>query len=456
MEIEGLEAVAATAADLALDALTEALDHLIGVVEGGGLETFDGPGLIEFLQRFERLRNRTALVDHRALRAAESVRLPEKVGQPTLKTVLGWALRLSPGEAARRVRAAEALGEQVTLTGERLAPTRPALARAQRGGRASPEQLDVCLRALDTVDHRGFDPADLDTADGLLAQFATTFPPKELRLLAAQVVDRIDPDGSRPQDDVNRDRRHLTLRALRDGTYFLEGRLTGAVGAKLHAVLGPLAKPRPQTVVLDDGHDVEEPDPRHHPQRVHDALEEVCDRLLRSGTLPDTGGTPATVIITIPEGDLVARRRWGVTSDGTVLSAETVADLGGEADVYPTVVGSTGVVLQVGRTRRLATPGQTVALIARDGGCSFPGCDRPPEWCERHHILEWAQGGRTDLDNLTLLCAYHHHNFAARGWTCLMIDGLPAWTPPRWVDPEQRPLRHARITARQQEGVLRC
>ena len=178
-------------------------------------------------------------------------------------------------------------------------------------------------------------------------------------------------------------------------------------------------------MVLDDGRTVDEPDPRHHPQRMHDALEEVCDRLLRSGTLPDTGGTPSTVIITIPEGDLAARRRWGVTSDGTMLSADTVADVANEADVYPTVIGSTGVVLQVGRTRRLATPGQTVALIARDGGCSFPGCDRPPEWCERHHILEWAQGGKTDLDNLTLLCAYHHHNFASRGWTCLMIDGLP-------------------------------
>ena len=231
--------------------------------------------------------------------------------------------------------------------------------------------------------------------------------------------------------------------------------MTGAVGAKLHAVLGPLAKPRPQTVVLDGGRTVDEPDPRHHPQRLHDALEEVCNRLLRSGTLPDTGGTPATVIITIPAGDLTARKRWGVTSDGTTVSADTVSDIAGEADVYPTVVSTTGVVLQLGRTRRLATPGQTVALIARDGGCSFPGCDRPPEWTERHHIKAWAEGGKTDLDNLTLLCAYHHHNFASRGWTCRMIDGLPAWIPPRWVDREQRPLRHARITARQHGQRLR-
>ena len=209
-------------------------------------------------------------------------------------------------------------------------------------------------------------------------------------------------------------------------------------------------------MTLEDGRKVDNEDPRHHGQRTHDALEEVCDRLLRSGTLPDSGGTPATVIVTIDEHDLQARTRWGVTSDGTMMSADTVVGLAGEADLYPTVVSSLGVVLQLGRTRRLASCGQTMALIARDGGCSFPGCDRPPEWCERHHVLDWSRGGRTDLDNLTLLCAYHHHNFASRGWTCVMIDDLPTWIPPRWVDPEQRPQRHARITARQQGQRVRC
>ena len=232
--------------------------------------------------------------------------------------------------------------------------------------------------------------------------------------------------------------------------------MTGAVGAKLRAVLSPLAAPRPQTVVLEDGREVSEPDPRHHGQRMHDALEEVCDRLLRSGTLPDTGGIPSTVILTIPEADLAAQARWGVTSDGTVLSADTARRLADQAEVWPTVVTRRGVVLRMGRTRRLATPGQTVALIARDGGCSFPGCQRPPEWCERHHVVAWVDGGPTDLDNLTLLCAYHHHNFAGRGWTCRMIDGLPAWTPPKWVDPQQRPLTNTRITARRHPERLRC
>ena len=209
-------------------------------------------------------------------------------------------------------------------------------------------------------------------------------------------------------------------------------------------------------MTTQDGREVKDEDLRHHGQRMHDAIEEACDRLLRSGTLPDTGGTPASVIITIGEDDLRARRRWGVTSDGTVLSAEAVVGLADEADLYPAVVNSLGVVLQLGRTRRLASCGQTMALIARDGGCSFPGCDRPPEWSQRHHVVDWASGGRTDLGNLTLLCAFHRHNFAARGWTFVMIDDLPAWIPPKWVDREQRPLRNARVLARQQSGQLRC
>ena len=98
-----------------------------------------------------------------------------------------------------------------------------------------------------------------------------------------------------------------------------------------------------------------------------------------------------------------------------------------------------------GRTKRIATRGQTLALIARDGGCSFPGCDKPPEWCQRHHIVSWADGGTTDLDNLTLLCGRHHRDFAAAGWTCRMIDGLPAWIPPDWVDRTRTPRRHHRV-----------
>jgi len=51
-------------------------------------------------------------------------------------------------------------------------------------------------------------------------------------------------------------------------------------------------------------------------------------------------------------------------------------------------------------------------LAVRDGGCRFPGCDRPVSWCEAHHVVPWADGGATALSNLVLLCWRHHHDFA--------------------------------------------
>ena len=91
-----------------------------------------------------------------------------------------------------------------------------------------------------------------------------------------------------------------------------------------------------------------------------------------------------------------------------------------------------------------------MALIARDGGCSFPGCTHPPQWCDRHHILDWILGGPTDLDNLTLLCRYHHTHFLQKGWTCrINPDGLPEWIPPRWIDQHQHPHINTRIQRHQ-------
>ncbi len=99
------------------------------------------------------------------------------------------------------------------------------------------------------------------------------------------------------------------------------------------------------------------------------------------------------------------------------------------------IENSKGVPLYLGRTTRIATPGQTIALAARDRGCSFPGCDRPPSHCQRHHITDWANGGPTDIDNLTLLCGYHHREHAKRGWECVMLERATALATTRLARP---------------------
>ncbi|HEV7898594.1 MAG TPA: HNH endonuclease signature motif containing protein, partial [Planosporangium sp.] len=84
------------------------------------------------------------------------------------------------------------------------------------------------------------------------------------------------------------------------------------------------------------------------------------------------------------------------------------------------------------------------ALILRDRGCAFPGCGRPPRWCDGHHITHWADGGPTTLANAVLLCGFHHRLIHHSPWQVSInpADGLPEFTPPAYLDPNQRPQRN--------------
>ena len=168
--------------------------------------------------------------------------------------------------------------------------------------------------------------------------------------------------------------------------------------------------------------------------------------LLKSADQPLVGGVPASVIITVHLADLLAKAGLAETNDGTVLTAEQLLRIADEAEIWLTIINHNNVPLALGRSQRLASRGQTMALIARDAGCSFPGCTHPPSWSDRHHIKDWILGGNTDFDNLTLLCRYHHTHFLQKGWTCRINgDGLPEWIPPWWIDQQQRPQLNTRI-----------
>ncbi|HYF47302.1 MAG TPA: HNH endonuclease, partial [Acidimicrobiales bacterium] len=94
--------------------------------------------------------------------------------------------------------------------------------------------------------------------------------------------------------------------------------------------------------------------------------------------------------------------------DGTQLTGAELRRLACEADIIPIVLSGDGVPLDVGRTFRLATYWQRLALRALHATCAVEGCDVPFDQCEVHHLRPWEKGGRTDLDNLVPLCSYHH------------------------------------------------
>jgi hypothetical protein len=106
---------------------------------------------------------------------------------------------------------------------------------------------------------------------------------------------------------------------------------------------------------------------------------------------------------------------------GGTISARTAQRLACDCDWAQIRVE--GGQINLGRTRRRVSPTQRRLLWLRDDGCVFPGCDRPPGWCEAHHLVFWDHGGPTDMDNLCLLCSYHHHLCHEGRWRAQREEG---------------------------------
>ncbi|MEV6966146.1 DUF222 domain-containing protein [Hamadaea sp. NPDC051192] len=186
-----------------------------------------------------------------------------------------------------------------------------------------------------------------------------------------------------------------------------------------------------------------EPDLRSAGARRADALVEVCQRIMNAGELPDNGGEKPHLTITLPWDALQAKVGAGLLDTGDRLTPETVRRLACDAMIIPAVLGGDGQVLDVGRARRLIDGPLRRALVLRDRGCAFPGCDRPPQWCHGHHIESWADGGATCLANSVLLCGFHHREIHHGHWEVRMRpDGFPEFLPPAFVDPQRRPVRN--------------
>ena len=136
---------------------------------------------------------------------------------------------------------------------------------------------------------------------------------------------------------------------------------------------------------------------------------------------------------------------------GCELSAGELRRLCCEAELIPVVLGGASEVLDVGRASRLVTAPIRTALLARDQGCVFPGCDLPPDACEAHHIVPWWAGGASALSNFVLLCHSHHglveparHGTRDQWDVRLAGDGLPEFLPPRRLSASRTPVRHRR------------
>jgi hypothetical protein len=143
--------------------------------------------------------------------------------------------------------------------------------------------------------------------------------------------------------------------------------------------------------------------------------------------LPTTGGTPATLTVNLDFDDITSQVAPATLGDGTRISASEVRRMACGVGILPRVLDGKSEVLDQGRAKRLFTPAQRIAMADRDGGCTYPGCDRPPGWSEAHHLDHWAAGGNTDLNRGALLCARHHHWVHAEGLQGRVQGGKTRW-----------------------------
>jgi hypothetical protein len=349
-------------------------------------------------------------------------------------------VRCTAVEARTRVLAVERFGARRAVTGETLQPVYPATADAFAGGEISPEHASVIAETVELIPAQ--DRAEhAPKVEVTLLEQARTRDPYEIRLLGKRILAHLDPDGPSPEEQgLQQVHRQLKLTGQDDGTGLLTGRLSPTCRAIWQTILTALANCRPD--------DALGPDDRTIPQRWHDAFEEAGRRLLAVGDLPDHAGLPCHQVVTVSLTDLERRAGRATTQHGGTLSIEEALRLAADGKVLPAILNQAGGVLAFGTGRRLAPPGMRKAIIARDRGCTFPGCARTAAQSEIHHAIEWAQGGRTDLDNLAIACGYHNNFAPKQGWRTVMIDGVPHWQPPSWHptrEPQRNYLHHPEL-----------
>jgi hypothetical protein len=171
--------------------------------------------------------------------------------------------------------------------------------------------------------------------------------------------------------------------------------------------------------------------------------------LLRRGAATDLAGSTSArteAILVIQADDPTAERVRAL--DGEPLTPEVASLLSCDAHLCALVVDRRGRPLWLGRTQRLASHGQRLALGIRDGGCVFPGCDMPAEWCDAHHQPGWEHGGTTDIDAMVLLCRRHHGAAHSQRWTLRPSPPpSPPTPPPARPAPPPSPSRSSRSSS---------
>jgi hypothetical protein len=244
-----------------------------------------------------------------------------------------------------------------------------------------------------------------------------------LAVQAREERDAADEAGIAQRKRERRERRYLKLLPQWDGMTKVIGLLDPESAALVSDAFDRITSPRrngPRFVdpIEKTREEAIVADPRTTDQLVHDAFVEIVAVAGRA----DEGtvfGIRAPAVRVHVRGEALARREGFGRIEGQpdAVSIATVERHTCEGGVLPIGFDTDGQVVNVGRGQRLFTRRQRIGMAARDGGCRFPGCDRPPGWTEAHHIDEFLRHhGRTDIADGILLCRFHHMLVHNQGW----------------------------------------
>jgi len=424
----------------AVEALRAAHDALAALSVDG----LTSAEIVSVLDDLETLTCQLPTQSHRLLTKLQAETTPKAMGAKSWRDVLATRWRISPGEAGRRLDEAAQLAARQTLIGAPLDPELPCTAIAQSHGVINREHVHVLTKAMNRIPP-AVDPATRGQVEADLVRAAMKLGPKELKDNADRTLFLLDQDGPEPDDTERARRRGVTKGPQRpDGTIPFKGTLTPEAWAIYEAIFAKWAAPgmcnpddeHPCLTGTPTQHQIDD-DHRSLSQRQHDALMAVGRSVLSSGELGRHNGLTTSIVIRTTLQDLESRAGVGVTGGGTVLPIRDVIGLAAEAVPFLAVFdGATGSALDLFRARRVATTAQRLMLIARDGGCTKPGCTVPAYGSHVHHAArDWADGGRTNVDELALACGPDNRMVGPGGWTTRMnADHDVEWIPPAALD----------------------
>jgi hypothetical protein len=324
--------------------------------------------MLELVGRFETLKRRLSVADHRLVAELDDRGVARELCLPSTAVLLSRLLRLDSGEARGRVRAAADLGPRRSLPGEVLPPLFGRVAAAQATGSISPAHARVITATVDKL------PAALAAENEawleaeLVAQ-ARDFDPARVTILGRRLLDVLDPDGTLADDADHQRRREFSVVKYRDGSGTATARWTPSLMAVIEAFLDEFAAPRPGV----DG----TPDPRSAGQRNHDAIEEGFSRLVR-GDVEANPAKGATLILTMTAEQFQTGRGYVTTARGDLLSVPAALELVSDGHLMSVLFDPFGGVLSYGQLKRLVPRTMRLAITARDKGCTFPGRHLPP------------------------------------------------------------------------------